>query len=111
MITKDELYAMISALESQPHLSIKEERYLAACKYAVEVTEAFEQNEQSKQGLFADKDKLLTANFRLGKANKDLENKLAQLIGCKHNWNSLRLVESGGIYQYCTLCGVKRVAS
>lgn len=32
MITKDELAAMIAALESQPHLSIKEEKYLAVCK-------------------------------------------------------------------------------
>lgn len=29
MISKDELAAMIEALESQPHLSIKEEKYLA----------------------------------------------------------------------------------
>lgn len=28
-ITKDELAAMITALESQPHLSLKEEKYLA----------------------------------------------------------------------------------
>ena len=32
MITKDELAAMIAALESQPHLSLKEEKYLAVCK-------------------------------------------------------------------------------
>lgn len=32
MITKDELAAMIAALESQPHLSIKEEKYLKVCK-------------------------------------------------------------------------------
>lgn len=30
MITKDELSAMIAALESQPHMSLKEEKYLAA---------------------------------------------------------------------------------
>lgn len=29
---------------------------------------------------------------------------------CKHNWNVLRLVEGNGQYQYCTLCGVKKVA-
>lgn len=29
MITKEELETMIDALESQPHLSIKEEKYLA----------------------------------------------------------------------------------
>ncbi len=34
MITKDELAAMIAALESQPHLSLREERYLAVMKYA-----------------------------------------------------------------------------
>lgn len=32
MITKDELAAMIAALESQPHLSLKEEKYLAVCR-------------------------------------------------------------------------------
>ncbi len=32
MITKDELAAMIAALESQPHLSLKEDKYLAVCK-------------------------------------------------------------------------------
>lgn len=29
---------------------------------------------------------------------------------CKHNWNVLRLVEGNGRYQYCTLCGAKKVA-
>lgn len=32
MITKDELADMIVALESQPHLSIKEEKYLKVCR-------------------------------------------------------------------------------
>lgn len=32
MITKDELASMIAALESQLHLSIKEEKYLKVCK-------------------------------------------------------------------------------
>lgn len=32
MITGEELAAMIEALESQPHLSLKEEKYLAVCK-------------------------------------------------------------------------------
>ncbi len=32
MITKDELADMIAALESQPHLSLKEEKYLKVCK-------------------------------------------------------------------------------
>lgn len=68
MITKAELTAMIAALESQPHLSIKEEKYLQVCKA------------------------------------------LSERMSCNHNWNALRLVEAGGRYQYCTLCGVKRVA-
>ena len=68
MITKDELTDIIAALESQPHLSIKEDRYL---KWMLE---------------------------------------LLSLRQCRHQWNELRLVESGGAYQYCTLCGVKRVA-
>lgn len=29
---------------------------------------------------------------------------------CQHHWNVLRLVEAGGRYQYCTLCGAKKVA-
>lgn len=29
---------------------------------------------------------------------------------CQHHWNALRLVEAGGRYQYCTLCGAKKVA-
>lgn len=37
MISKDELAAMIAALESQPHLSIKEEKYLAVCKLAIDL--------------------------------------------------------------------------
>ena len=36
MITKDELAAMIAALESQPHLSLKEEKYLAIMKDLME---------------------------------------------------------------------------
>ncbi len=32
MITKAELAAIIAALESQPHLSIKEDKYLKVCK-------------------------------------------------------------------------------
>lgn len=68
MITKDELAAMIATLESQQHLSIKEEKYLAVCRA------------------------------------------LNERMSCSHNWNSLRLVEAGGRYQYCTLCGVERVA-
>lgn len=29
---------------------------------------------------------------------------------CQHHWNSLKLVECGGRYKYCTLCGAKKVA-
>ena len=29
---------------------------------------------------------------------------------CQHYWNVLRLVEGNGRYQYCTLCGAKKVA-
>lgn len=29
---------------------------------------------------------------------------------CQHNWNVLRLAEGNGRYQYCTLCGAKKVA-
>lgn len=29
---------------------------------------------------------------------------------CQHQWNTLKLVECGGSYQYCTLCGAKKVA-
>ncbi|QHJ79586.1 MAG: hypothetical protein [Caudoviricetes sp.] len=29
---------------------------------------------------------------------------------CQHHWNVLRLVEAGGRYQYCTLCGAKKLA-
>ncbi len=31
-VTKESLAAMIAALESQPHLSLKEEKYLAVCR-------------------------------------------------------------------------------
>ena len=35
---------------------------------------------------------------------------LRKAAPCRHNWNSLRLVEAGGRYQYWTLCGAKKVA-
>ncbi len=38
-ITKDELAAIIAALESQPHLSMKEEKYLAIMKELAEARE------------------------------------------------------------------------
>lgn len=30
---------------------------------------------------------------------------------CQHKWDTLRLVEANGGYQYCTLCGNKKVAA
>ena len=67
-ITKESLAQWIAELESQPHLSLREERYLAVCK------------------------------------------ELHSTKPCLHKWNALRLVESGGSYQYCTFCGDKRVS-
>ena len=29
---------------------------------------------------------------------------------CQHHWNELKLVECGGSYQYCTMCGAKKVS-
>lgn len=40
----------------------------------------------------------------------EMARELLALRPCRHNWNVLRLVESGGRYQYCTLCGAKKVA-
>lgn len=39
MITKDELASMIAGLQSQPHLSLKEEKYLSVCKELEEARE------------------------------------------------------------------------
>lgn len=35
---------------------------------------------------------------------------LRKIAPCQHQWNALKLVECGGRYQYCTLCGAKKVA-
>lgn len=35
---------------------------------------------------------------------------LRKTAPCQHHWNVLRIVEAGGRYQYCTLCGAKKVA-
>jgi len=67
-VTKESLAQWIAELESQPHLSLREERYLAVMK------------------------------------------RCEELEPCGHNWNALRLTEGSGTYQYCTLCGAKRVA-
>lgn len=42
MITKDELAAMIEALESQPHLSLKEQKYLAIMKELLELRKQYD---------------------------------------------------------------------
>lgn len=40
----------------------------------------------------------------------EMAKELLALRPCQHHWNVLRLVEAGGRYQYCTLCGAKKVA-
>lgn len=35
---------------------------------------------------------------------------LRKAKSCPHQWNALKLVECGWRYQYCTLCGAKKVA-
>lgn len=97
MITRDELAAMIAALESQPHLSIKEEKYLAVCKA---LKDSYRQIEVAEHERDCHMD---IADY--------FKRKLSELKGCNHNWNALRLIEAASGYQYCTLCGVKRVAS
>lgn len=42
--------------------------------------------------------------------NRIIAAELLALRPCRHAWNVLRLVEAGGSYQYCTLCGAKKVA-
>lgn len=42
--------------------------------------------------------------------NRMIAAELLALRPCRHAWNVLRLVEAGGRYQYCTLCGAKKVA-
>lgn len=44
---------------------------------------------------------------RVGMAKELLE--LRKIAPCQHQWNALKLVECGGRYQYCTLCGAKKV--
>jgi hypothetical protein len=36
---------------------------------------------------------------------------LLSLRPCRHNWSVIRLVECGGRYQCCVLCGAKKVAA
>lgn len=45
-LTKDELAAMIASLESQPHLSLKEEKYLAVCRELLDYKRHDEEMEQ-----------------------------------------------------------------
>lgn len=40
----------------------------------------------------------------------EMAKELLALRPCRHSWNVIRLVEAGGRYQYCTLCGAKKVA-
>lgn len=40
----------------------------------------------------------------------EMAKELLSLRTCQHHWNVLRLVEASGRYQYCTLCGAKKVA-
>jgi|GEM_PF-5241842 len=35
---------------------------------------------------------------------------LRKAAPCQHQWDTLKLVECGGSYQYCKLCGIKKVA-
>ncbi|MFL6615953.1 MAG: hypothetical protein ACJ8LD_19840 [Pantoea agglomerans] len=47
-------------------------------------------------------------------AFRDLEQEIMALrkgISCQHQWDTLKLVECGGSYQYCKLCGIKKVAA
>lgn len=46
----------------------------------------------------------------LGEAEA-MAKELLALRKCQHHWNTLRLVEAGGRYQYCTLCGAKKVVA
>lgn len=34
---------------------------------------------------------------------------LRKSLSCQHQWESIKLSECGGRYQYCTLCGAKKV--
>lgn len=49
MITKAELAAMIAAIESQPHRSIKEEKYLKVCKELLDYKRHDEEMEQLRE--------------------------------------------------------------
>ncbi|WP_336747840.1 hypothetical protein [Pantoea vagans] len=42
---------------------------------------------------------------------ESMARELLKLRPCQHHWNSLKLVECGGQYQYCTLCSAKRVSA
>lgn len=79
-VTKESLAQWIAEMESQPHLSLKEERYLAIMKYAHTAATGFEQNEETKQRLFVERDKLLTANLRVSGRLKELEAKLISML-------------------------------
>jgi len=56
----------------------------------------------------------IKAGYTLGHADAEIlrgmVKELSSLQPCQHHWNTLRLTEGSGRYQYCTLCGEKKVA-
>lgn len=56
----------------------------------------------------------IKAGYTLGHADaeilRSMVKKYLSLRPCQHNWNAIRLTEGNGQYQYCTLCGAKKVA-
>lgn len=42
---------------------------------------------------------------------RHMARELLALRKCQHHWNTIRLAEAGGRYQYCTLCGAKKVVA
>lgn len=48
-------------------------------------------------------------NGEIGDMAKELL-ALRKKASCQHHWNTLKLTECSGRYQYCTLCGAKKVA-
>lgn len=56
----------------------------------------------------------IKAGYTLGHADAEIlrgmVKKYLSLRPCRHNWNAIRLAEGNGQYQYCTLCGAKKVA-
>ena len=42
---------------------------------------------------------------------EELAERLMKNTPCHHEWNALKLVESGGTYLCCSLCGAKKAAA